>query len=820
MQIDRRPNRGPYLAALVCLLTLCLTIPLYWQSNARRAEDEPAGASDEFAGFAGGGLARVGRVPDPTVSFPDYAIAPYGDFRQYGIPQYGQVDTLDELLMQHVSRRAAGANVDADLLADLLAEPPRAPEASTSPELSVVGQYILLSLRQAGRGVVRLEPGDEIGSLVARLAEYQGSRPHPAAMIPTRSLVLVSPNDRVAMVPQRVAQRALPAPAADDDWIPSPWSEPTILIRRLEVLAQHPYSADWARQSLDDLRALTEVERPRTSDIAARLEHLQTLTAEALQLANATHDDRLRAELLRSHWGLARRLQCWSLMRDIVVASLAENRFAARVPWDATTNALSGQGTEPADLHSLSDDLEAYERTRTPRLARAIVERQRLLAQSNDDRQRELADQIEQNYRNANVRLALSAAMLERFVPQQQEELSPVHDRIVGTPVRGHSITTAQNKVKLEPDAGRWNMGLESDGTVDSQTVADGGQVKISSCGTTEFSARKSIIVDPNGVQLGSSTADTHNFSQLMGIRSSYDWIPVVSDMVRSRAIDEYHRKQPQAQAEVECKVARRVEQQLDDRADTAVEKMEGQFRDQVTGPLAAGGVEVTPIELSTTAQRVIARLRVAGKGQLAGHTPRPRAPADSLASVQVHESALSNAAIGVGLDGKRLTAKELQTLIREKFARSNGPAAMVVDEKTVFAFADRDAVRFRVADQRLELILSMREVIQDGESVRNFRVHVFFVPVIHGLEAEFVRDGALGIEGRIGTGERARMHNVFNKVFTEDRPLPIVRLEEANDPRLAGLMITQLVLEDGWIGLAVGPTYAERTAERTRMLR
>ena len=222
-------------------------------------------------------------------------------------------------------------------------------------------------------------------------------------------------------------------------------------------------------------------------------------------------------------------------MRDIVVASLAENRFAARVPWDSTTNALSGQGTaEPADLHSLSNDLETYERTRTPRLARAIVQRQRLLAESNDARQRELAEQLEQNYRNANVRLAISAEMLERFVAQQHEEVSPVHDRIAGTPVRGESITSADNKVKLEPDASRWNMGLESDGTVDSQTVADAGQVKLDTCGTTDFTAQKSIIVDPNGVQLGSSTADTHNCSQLMGVRSSYDWIPVVNDMVRT----------------------------------------------------------------------------------------------------------------------------------------------------------------------------------------------------------------------------------------------------------------------------------------------
>jgi hypothetical protein len=243
-------------------------------------------------------------------------------------------------------------------------------------------------------------------------------------------------------------------------------------------------------------------------------------------------------------------------------------------------------------------------------------------------------------------------------------------------------------------------------------------------------------------------------------------------------------------------------------------------MREQVTGPLDAAGVELTPIELSTTAQRVIARLRVASHEQLGGHTPRPRAPADSLASVQVHESALGNAAVGLGLDGQRLTAPELQTLMREKFSRSSQPAETLVDADTVFEFTAQDAVRFRVADQRLELVLSMREVDHEGNPVRNFRVHAFYVPVIDGLEAEFVRDGALGIEGRIRTGARARMHGVFNKVLSEERRLPIVRLSDANDERLAGLMITQLVLEDGWIGLAIGPGYADRTAERTRMLR
>ena len=47
------------------------------------------------------------------------------------------------------------------------------------------------------------------------------------------------------------------------------------------------------------------------------------------------------------------------------------------------------------------------------------------------------------------------------------------------------------------------------------------------------------------------------------------------------------------------------------------------------------------------------------------------------------------------------------------------------------------------------------------------------------------------------------------------ERHLPLVRLDDPNDKTYEGLMITQLVLEDGWIGLAIGPESNNRVAER-----
>ena len=175
---------------------------------------------------------------------------------------------------------------------------------------------------------------------------------------------------------------------------------------------------------------------------------------------------------------------------------------------------------------------------------------------------------------------------------------------------------------------------------------------------------------------------------------------------------------------------------------------------------------------------------------------------------------------LSLGLNGKTYTAQQLQQHLRERIPRLRDHAAMEIKDDTVFKFADQDAVRMRVADNHLEVILDMDEVTLNKETAREFRVHAYYKPEIDGLEATLVRDGALGIEGKLRTSDRSRMHGVFNKVLAEDQHIPIVRLTDPHDARLGGLMITQLVLEDGWLGMAVGPETAGRTAELSRMMR
>jgi hypothetical protein len=305
-----------------------------------------------------------------------------------------------------------------------------------------------------------------------------------------------------------------------------------------------------------------------------------------------------------------------------------------------------------------------------------------------------------------------------------------------------------------------------------------------------------------------------------MGVSTSVDWVPLVGAVVRNQVVNEYQNKRPRAKSEIEFKVANRTREQVEARTGEVVNDLRGELRDRFTGPLAKFGIEVTPIEMSTTNERIVARLRIASGDQLAAHTPRPRALSDSLASMQIHESALTNSAVALELNGERLTASQLQVRLREKLPRLALEEPPQAPDDTYFQFAPADTIRFRIDGGRLELALAVSEYSQPGTRIRNFIVHAFYVPVIDGLSAELVRDGALGIEGNVGGAERARLHNVFKVVLSDDRKLPIFRPTDPNDARLSGLMITQLVLEDGWLGLSIGPAQTGRIAERQRSLR
>lgn len=858
MQVDRKPSPWPCVAMLIALLLVCLTVPLYWQSDktprdvaSGNSDDLPAAAfSSIVPGCAARSLLGSATAIGPYVpGFADVNLGlPAGLLADNSLLSLCPPPTIEELIAaarvaSERSNEGRGRHNPNFANWPMFAPPSTVSAESPWPKVdieplpaAVPGPLVGAALRHVGRAVAQYSPAEIAPRFVFRAMElYQRWSPAWTAAdqrrLPTASTWrLIGPDDRLAMLPTPPQDEFIePQPTRSltretDEWDdPSDadaWCVPRVLLEQLQRLAQHPYSAQWAEATMAQLRTLTDRDGLDGDDVHALLVELAHSTQEAARLADDTGDDRLRVELLRAHWGLARRLDCWSVVHDIRIAAQSRGRAASRGSLSSMFGDVPPRPVARTELPTFTSDLETYERTRDPQLARQVAQERRALESSDDSLDQALADAVEQHYRNANVRIAITAEMLNRFVASERTEMQSVYDRIAGTPVRGQSHTLSESRVRLEPATGRWQLGIEAEGVVKSNTLADGGQARLRSYGATNFTAQKSVVVDPNGVWLQPTVVGATNHNRLVGVTTDFDWVPLFGSYARNRAMVEYRAKRPRAKAEVEFKVAARASDQVDRETREAVDRVEQDVRQRFTDRLADFGIDLTPVELTTTQERVVARLRVAGDQQLGSHTPRPRALSDSLASVQVHETALTNAAVSLALDGRSYTAPELQTMLREKFPRLALENSLEATRDTVFHFTEQDAVQFRIIDGRLEVMLALASLQQEGRQIRNFVVHAFYAPVVDGLNAELVRDGALGIEGRFSSGDRARLHNVFNSVLAAERRLPIVRLADPVDPRLDGLMITQLVLEDGWVGLAVGPQDSGRVAERSRSLR
>ncbi|MEM9660229.1 MAG: hypothetical protein AAF961_17840, partial [Planctomycetota bacterium] len=351
-----------------------------------------------------------------------------------------------------------------------------------------------------------------------------------------------------------------------------------------------------------------------------------------------------------------RRATSRKALRRLTSPALSERQrvFLAAPPLVELRTQLERWATGPVDLELLAELIEGYEAAGAGRYGDAITELRLRLQWSEDPALRELAEHLNRNYRNANIRIALSEDLLNRLAPRQPMVQAPVRDRIAGADVRGRSHTSTELRLRLLPDPKVLRLGLEASGAVKSQTFSESWPARVRNSARMRYEARKLIVVNRHGMHIWPAEAEAEGRDRLVGVDSQFDPLPFVGAMVQEMAREQHRQKRPTALAQVKRKVANQARVRMDREADAKLEYLERQFEFAVLRPLEALALAAEPIDMHTTEQRAVVRLRVAKENQLAAFTPRPSAPSDSLASLQLHDSLLNNAARGLDLEGRR----------------------------------------------------------------------------------------------------------------------------------------------------------------------
>lgn len=479
-------------------------------------------------------------------------------------------------------------------------------------------------------------------------------------------------------------------------------------------------------------------------------------------------------------------------------------------PFDAFSRELRQWACESIDYVQLLSEIETYERTRSTRDAAPIADAYDRLRWSNHAEVQRFIELVSVHYRNSNVRVALTSEFLNRMLPDPQQIQEDIADNISGADVYGTSRTLNQLQVVLVPDGNSWRIGLEAHGEVESDTAASKGPATFYNQGLARYHARKLLLIDRRGIRVWRAEAVANSETELKGFETDYDGLPIIGWLARNVARQQHDDHYYDAKAEAEAKLEHRATTRFDQEVNARLAEAEKQLNQKLIQPFANIELNPTPLDLRTTEQRIIARYRLASDLQLGAHSPRPQAPGDSYLSVQVHETALNNALANLKLEGKRTDLRTLYQELATTFERSDLQVPDDIPENVVVQFADQEAVRVMCEDGRVTLTLRFAE-LKSGRDFRcrDFAVRAYYVPDAQQLSANLVRDGIIELMGEGLSNKRITLRVVFNKVLSKSRSFNIVNRKLAENPRLHDVRVNQFVINDGWIGVAMGPAKA-----------
>ncbi|MFN9231420.1 MAG: hypothetical protein ACK6DU_09285 [Planctomycetota bacterium] len=465
---------------------------------------------------------------------------------------------------------------------------------------------------------------------------------------------------------------------------------------------------------------------------------------------------------------------------------------------------LKSAAREEIRLEQLLTEVEAIQENRNGVAQHRVNQMFQNLAWQDDPAARELAATIDTHFRNANFRISVSDEMLNLLLPDADETQEPVNENVFGAEVRGQSRVANRLQIRLIPDTSRIQMRLEAIGKVLSQTEAQRSGFTVQSEGDARFQVFKRLAIGREGIITDQPEAWSRATNRMVGMQSELDGVPVLGWVARRIA----ERKIAEQSPQVERYTRRKLETTIKHRFNSEIERQLSEMQQYLNGnmiqPLTALELEPTPLEMRSTEERVIMRYRLAGFDQMGGNTARPRGLQNSLLSMQIHETSINNLLNRIDLNGEEFTTDELTSHLANVFGWQTSDAPQA--REATFEFAHFDPIRVTFSHGSAAVQLNLKRLrIGNGKTWKNLSATCNFIPQTEGGKIVFVQDGS-GVElsgHRLGLRDQVAVRAIFTALFKDQYELPILPKNIAQKLGPSA-MITQLELNDGWIGLSV----------------
>jgi hypothetical protein len=644
--------------------------------------------------------------------------------------------------------------------------------------------------------------------------------PRPAkSPLGGRILERLRPSPRVARLPGASGASDVQAVVPPDI---GRWPRPVRLEQQFTHLGEIAAALGQAGESLtlwiDRSRVILgealETRGPRDAAADSSLVALGEHVLAGMSLADTTADAGVASHTRRAALAIARRVAVWrataALCADI---HRGQGGVAAQDAADAMTRQAAGRTT--AEVARLLDAIERFETEPTAPDASVVRAALGSIAGFYPSASHALLRAVDDHYVAPNVRIAVHQHFMEKLMPEAAVDTGPFQDVVMGREVRGTRRVERTTTLRLMPDDDEISFHLEVHGDIASRSTTESGPVSVTARSASAFTVRKPIKISSQGLLFGNAAGTASNRSHVDAIQTSFDSVPMMGSLVRNIAKNQQAEAMPEANREVIDKIVSRACREIDSQSEPQFAELAQRVRDKVWMPLVNLGLDPTAVAMETSSTQATMRLRLASATQLAAHTPRPRAPADAMLSLQVHESSVNNVVDRLALAGRRQTLEELIRMVCAKV----GAEPRIPDELpegVTVQFADVQPLRVECRDGLVHVRVTLDAIESGRRDWLDIVAHVAYRPVCNGPQVFLERDGPIRLSG---PGHEGRMElalrTIFGKIFPKERPIALLPEKIVDNPRLAGAQAVQAVSSDGWLAIALQQVTVAQPAEK-----
>ena len=421
---------------------------------------------------------------------------------------------------------------------------------------------------------------------------------------------------------------------------------------------------------------------------------------------------------------------------------------------------------------------------------------------------------VRKQYNQPNLLVRVSESLLTEEAPQAVDDRAPVRDVILGTQISGQGHTVGQVRVEMVPNPNQAEFQLVFNGTTQSRTVGRNGPAIVHSAGNTQFTAKKSVYLDADGVTSTPTTSRATTSTQTLGVGTTIR-IPIVKGFVQRAASKQVAEKKSQGEYIGARHAEQRISNRFDENAGERISTANDKFQDILIQPLKRRGLQLTDLIFRTTDHELFMSHRNAERNQLAAPSQAPSTDPQAGLSVRLHESWLNNSASLFA--GQTFNDKKLKPRIKELLGRTPPEWEEETEEERqvgTITFADEAPITLQVADGQATLTVRAKEFTRGEKTFMAMNITAAYKVEPHQTGLKLVRQDRLTIlppgfvtgEDKLTYGETvvvSQLRKTFDKIFKEEIITKTISLSDAKDKTKAGqLVMNQMLFENGWAAL------------------